>query len=51
MSVSAFVDTNVLVYAIEGAERHARKKEAARVLLRGGTIYLSTQVLGEFIAR
>jgi predicted nucleic acid-binding protein len=48
MSVRAFVDTNVLVYAIEGADRHARKREAARTLLRHATIYLSTQVLGEF---
>ncbi|NNC90406.1 MAG: PIN domain-containing protein [Akkermansiaceae bacterium] len=46
MNVDTFVDTNVLVYAIEGAGDP--KSEAARDLLRGGSLAISVQVLNEF---
>jgi predicted nucleic acid-binding protein len=42
------VDTNVLVYAITGPGPDSGKARRARELLRGGTVCLSTQVLGEF---
>jgi len=46
MSDKAFLDTNILVYAIE---RDGSKKSAfALGLVRLGDIYVSTQVLGEF---
>lgn len=48
MSGRTFLDTNVLVYAIETAGPDKEKSAAARALLRGEDVYLSTQVLGEF---
>lgn len=49
MSDSAFVDTNVLVYAVDNSEPH--KREIARRVL-GSTAYgrlmVSAQILGEF---
>lgn len=48
MSGRAFVDTNVLVYAIESAGPEAAKSARAGTLLRGAAVCLSTQVLGEF---
>ena len=48
MSGSLFLDTNILVYAIETGGPHARKAEAARALVRRGDVCLSAQVLGEF---
>jgi len=44
----AFVDTNILVYAIEIAGREPEKSAAARALLGGLDACISTQVLGEF---
>jgi len=49
MSDRTFLDTNVLVYAVDGGE--PRKRDAARELLGasdGNEFVLSTQVLGEF---
>jgi predicted nucleic acid-binding protein len=52
MSDRTFVDTNVLVYAVDTAD--SRKQEVAKSLLRPGsgsdavTLVLSTQVLAEF---
>lgn len=45
----SFVDTNVLVYRVDGAEP-AKRRVAARVLeeARPGTLAISTQVLAEF---
>lgn len=45
MSDRAFVDTNILIYAIEPP---GRKPDLARTLLKSDGICLSTQVLGEF---
>jgi predicted nucleic acid-binding protein len=44
----AFLDTNILVYAIETKGPHPEKSEIALALLRSGDACLSTQVLGEF---
>jgi predicted nucleic acid-binding protein len=49
MSDRAFLDTNVLVYAVDGSE--PEKRDAARRLLGSsdhGEFVLSTQILGEF---
>lgn len=49
MSASAFLDTNVLVYAVDDAD--PRKRDLARAILRAGPagdVVLSTQVLSEF---
>jgi len=49
MPARAFLDTNVLVYAVDEAE--APKRDRARELLRSaepGDLVLSTQVLSEF---
>ena len=48
MNARPFLDTNVLVYAIETEGPDSQKAERARMLLRGEVICLSTQVLGEF---
>jgi len=48
MPGNPFVDTNVLVYAVSGAEPEAAKSARARALLKAGRVCLSTQVLGEF---
>jgi predicted nucleic acid-binding protein len=43
-----FVDTNILVYAIETGGPNPAKSSCARELLGGDPVCLSTQVLGEF---
>jgi predicted nucleic acid-binding protein len=48
MSGSAFLDTNILVYAIETGGPHPDKSAIALRLARRDEICLSTQVLGEF---
>jgi len=48
MSARVFVDTNVLVYAIEVAGPDPQKTAAAQEVIRRGDIVVSTQVLGEF---
>lgn len=48
MSEPTFVDTNVLVYAIETVGDNLPKAEKARETLRLQTLHISTQVLGEF---
>jgi len=48
MPADAFLDTNILIYAIEMGGRDRQKAESARRLLRGSRFVLSTQVLGEF---
>ena len=50
MADRAFVDTNILVYAIETAGPHPDKSSAARALLAGPDACISTQVLGEFFS-
>jgi predicted nucleic acid-binding protein len=46
MRAEAFVDTNILVYAVEGLE--TPKPQTARELLRRPDLALSVQVLNEF---
>ena len=48
MSGSFFLDTNILVYAIESGGPEPAKTAAAQALVRRGDVCLSTQVLGEF---
>ena len=48
MADSIFLDTNVLVYAIEGAGPNAGKSSTALALAKRTEVCLSTQVLGEF---
>jgi predicted nucleic acid-binding protein len=47
---SAFVDTNILVYAAHGAGGDLRKKQIARELVLLPRLHLSVQVLNEFIS-
>ena len=48
MSGSLFLDTNILVYAIETRGRDPGKSATALALARREGVCLSTQVLGEF---
>ena len=48
MSDSVFLDTNVLVYAIESCGPDPDKTSVAQLLTRRDDVILSTQVLGEF---
>ena len=48
MSVSVFLDTNILIYAIESGGPTPEKTVAAQALVRRTEVCLSTQVLGEF---
>ena len=48
MSARVFLDTNILVYAIETGGPRGEKSAAARALARREDVCLSTQVLGEF---
>lgn len=45
---SAFVDTNVLIYAADESASDERKTRIARELLRQHGLHLSVQVLNEF---
>lgn len=47
--MSAFVDTNILVYAADETKPQPRKTGVARELLLQRDLYLSVQVLSEFI--
>lgn len=46
--LTAFLDTNVLLYSISDVPEEAAKRERARALIQGGDIALSMQVLQEF---
>jgi predicted nucleic acid-binding protein len=48
MSVEAFLDTNVLVYAAAGRERQEAKRQRARQLIAASNFGVSAQVLQEF---
>ena len=48
MSVEAFLDTNVLIYAVSSAPAEARKKERTLDLISHVDFGLSAQVLQEF---
>lgn len=43
-----FLDTNILVYAVESGGPDVRKHALAKELVRRSNVILSTQVLGEF---
>lgn len=46
--MTAFLDTNVLLYSISDVPEEAAKRERARTLIAGGDIALSMQALQEF---
>lgn len=46
--MTAFLDTNVLLYAVSRVPEDARKRERAWALIDGGDLALSMQVLQEF---
>lgn len=48
MSANIFLDTNILIYAIEVDGPDPEKSVVARELVRRNDVSLSTQVLGEF---
>ncbi len=48
MPVDAFLDTNVIVYAVDSSEQEAEKRERALHLLEEKHFGLSAQVLQEF---
>lgn len=48
MSASLFLDTNILVYAIEAEGPSPDKTKAAQDLVKREAVVVSTQVLGEF---
>lgn len=48
MSVDAFLDTNVLIYAVSSSPLEAAKKDRALDLIEGEDFGLSAQVLQEF---
>ena len=48
MSVEVFLDTNVVVYAVDTTRGAAHKRQIARKILRKGGFGISTQVLQEF---
>jgi predicted nucleic acid-binding protein len=50
MTATAFVDTNVLLYAASNAAADQEKRMIARQVLRGRSIGISAQVLQEFYA-
>ena len=50
MSVRAFLDTNVLLYACSAAEADRSKRDTVRQLLALPHVTVSSQVLQEFIA-
>ncbi|HRK18729.1 MAG TPA: PIN domain-containing protein [Hyphomicrobiaceae bacterium] len=48
MSVKVFLDTNVLVYAVDTTRGAAHNRQIARKIVRDGNFGLSAQVLQEF---
>ena len=48
MSVRVFLDTNILVYAVDRAEPETAKRAKAREIIAQGSFGLSAQVLQEF---
>ncbi|MEA3032137.1 MAG: hypothetical protein QOH86_153 [Sphingomonadales bacterium] len=46
--MTAFLDTNVLIYSVSNAPENAHKRRRAGELLDGGDLALSLQVLQEF---
>ncbi len=48
MSADIFLDTNIVVYAVDTTRGAAHKRQIARKILRQGGFGISTQVLQEF---
>jgi predicted nucleic acid-binding protein len=48
MSAEVFLDTNIVVYAVDTTRGAAHKRQIARKILRQGGFGISTQVLQEF---
>ena len=48
MSAEVFLDTNILVYAVDTTRGAAHNRQIAREILRQGGFGISTQVLQEF---
>lgn len=48
MSAEAFLDTNILVYAVDTASASTEKRARSRNLIRAGNFGVSAQVLQEF---
>lgn len=48
MTIDAFIDTNVLLYAVSNSAKEIEKKWLARALLERKNFGLSAQVLQEF---
>ena len=48
MTVSSFLDTNILVYAVDSTPEHAQKQSIAQQLIAEEDFGLSLQVLQEF---
>ncbi|MGC9450483.1 MAG: PIN domain-containing protein [Oceanipulchritudo sp.] len=48
MRADSFIDTNILVYSVDGSEANAGKKHAGMELLRSEDFGLSAQVMQEF---
>lgn len=48
MSAEFFLDTNIVVYAVDTTRGAAHKRQIARKILREGGFGISTQVLQEF---
>lgn len=48
MTAEVFLDTNIVVYAVDLAHESAKKREVARRVLRAGNFVISTQVAQEF---
>ena len=51
MTARRFVDTNVLLYAIDAEQAHSRKREIAFSLLNAADLAFSVQVFQEFYAQ
>ena len=49
--MSAFLDTNVLLYAISLDPNEQRKRDRARAIIDGKNLVLSVQVLQEFLTQ
>lgn len=50
MNDKSFLDTNILIYAIESGGPDPSKTAVAQSLVLSGQVVISTQVLGEFYA-
>lgn len=48
MSAEVFLDTSVVVYAVDTTRGTAHRRQIARIILREGNFGISTQVLQEF---